>query len=237
MHKFYLSFISIFISVASFSQPKLLIKNQLKDAATKQSIAYASITNLTTQQTVLSNKSGYFSIETNSNQLLSISAIGYMFDTLRIINELQDSVLYVKPLAQELIGVTVFSTTKFSKYQRDSLQRRDEFFKDMGSNPLPTFSTSNSGAGLGISLDRFSAREKRKRKAIELFDAMEKEQYINYYFNPQTVSKFAALPVDSLLHFVQANRPGYKWLRKHNSTEDLLYYVNEKLKQEAKKEN
>ncbi|MBC7587703.1 MAG: hypothetical protein H7178_05020, partial [Chitinophagaceae bacterium] len=117
-----------------------------------------------------------------------------------------------------------------NRYRFDSLERRRIFLQDVGANKIPTFSKANSGAGLGISIDRFSKREKQKRKAFDMFDEMEKEQYINYRFPAQLVSKYTTLRGDALINFMQMQRPEYKWLRKHTQEEDLEYYINEQLK-------
>lgn len=210
---------------------KITLSGCIKEGLKNEPIGYASITDLKTKQTILSNKLGCFTIQGSENDLIAISAVGYYTDTIRLhaATPVLDKIFTLKLVDDN--AVTVYAKTKYTKYQRDSITRRDEFMKGLGNNPLPTFDRSNSGAGLGISLDRFSKREKDKRKAIAIFEDMEKEHFINYNFSPSIVGEFAALPPDSLLQFVQKIRPSYKWLRKHNTKEDILYYVNDKLKE------
>lgn len=221
------------ISVMGFSQ-KITLSGCIKDSAKSQPIGYASITNLSSKQTILSNKLGCFIIAGNDNDFIAISAIGYYTDTFHMHN---NALVVDKNFTLKLIddnAVTVYAKAKYTKYQRDSIVRRDEFMKGLGNTPKPMFATSNTGAGLGISIDRFSKREKAKRKAIDIFENMEKEHFINYHFSPSVVGEFASLPPDSLLQFIQNVRPSYKWLRKHNTKEDILYYVNDKLKEMKK---
>jgi len=232
MRSFLIFFLTVFISSA-FSQNKVYLSGTLKDSISNQPLQFASVTNVTTRQTVLSNKNGFFKIAVSQNQLLSFASVGYNFDTV-LINEkkLQKDTLHIllSPLTKSLADVTVYSNMKLSAYQSDSLKRRNDFFQTMSDHTLPVFSNGNSGSGIGLNLDRFYGREKRKKKAIDLFDQIEQEQYINYRFTPLLVSKYATLSADSLSLFIQQYRPAYSWLRKHTEEEDVLYYINDKLK-------
>ena len=170
--------------------------------------------------------------------MLSFAAVGYYFDTVRFTKEilLQDTIhIYLKPLTKSLANVTVYSNKKYSAYQLDSIQRRTEFFTGKSDYAIPTFSNGNSGTGIGLNLDHFYNREKRKKKVITLFEQMEQEQYINYRYTPQFVNEFTQLTDDALSEFIQQSRPSYSWLRKHTEKEDLLYYINDQLKLFQKK--
>lgn len=223
-------------TITSFAQQKK-IWGYVLDSATKTPIELANIMNLSKGTVNVSNTNGRFSIEISGNNLLAVASINHYFDTLMLTNKLleQDTLfIYLKNITKNLQGVTV--TAIANRYHFDSTERRRIFLQDVGANKLPTFSTANSGAGLGISIDRFSKREKQKRKAFDMFDEMEKEQYISYRFTAQLVSKYTTLRGDSLINFMQKQRPEYKWLRKHTKEEDLEYYINEQLKIYFKRE-
>ena len=220
-----------FIITFSATAQKKKIWGYVLDSDTKMPIELASITNLNKNTTTISNTAGRFGIEVAGNNLLAIASVNHYFDTLTLTNKLleQDTlIIYLKPIARSLQAVTVSAIA--NRYRFDSLERRRIFLQDVGANKIPTFSKANSGAGLGISVDRFSKREKQKRKAFDMFDEMEKEQYINYRFPAQLVSKYTTLRGDALINFMQMQRPEYKWLRKHSQEEDLEYYINEQLK-------
>jgi len=228
--KFPLLFILLFINTIAFSQKKKLY-GIVKDSATKEIIEYASISNINSNKTTVSNTKGKFNVDVKEGDVLSIASINHYFDTIQLTEKifLQDTiVVYLKAITQNLKEVTV--TAILNRYKADSTERRKRFLEDVGSNLIPTVSTANSGAGMGINLDRFSRKEKNKRKAFELFEKMEKEQYINYRFSPQLVIRYTTLRNDSLFDFMQQHRPTYKWLRKHVTEEDIKYYINEKLK-------
>lgn len=239
MNKIFTFLLVCLVTTQTNAQNKIILKRCIKDSITNSPISYGSITNLTTHNTVLSHKNGCFEIEVNQNDIIAISAMGYFFDTIRVTTSMVEKnigIWYIRPLGKNLPEVIVTTKTSFTKYQIDSSERRREFLKDLGNKPLTTFSSSNSGAGIGINLDRFYGKEKRKHKAVKMFDELENEAFINYHFNAQTVSNYAALPPDDLMTFLRKYRPTYKWLRTHNGDEDLLYYVNEKLKEFSKKQ-
>ncbi len=210
----------------------------IKDSMTKEPVYFASITNLNNKKTVISNEKGLFSIAAKPGDIISIASISYTFDTLQInIKLLQQAgyVIYLHPLSKMLDEVTVRSHKSYSAYQLDSLHRRRDFFATTNDYTLPTVSNGNSGVGMGINIDHFFGPDKRKRETIQLFNQMEQEHYINYRFNPTFLKQYVTLPTDSLLLFMGTYRPTYKWLRQHPHREDLIYYINDKLKLFLKK--
>ncbi len=223
----------IFMAGSVIAQDKPLFTGQVRDSVTQSPIAFASVTNLLTNKTVMSNKNGFFKIPLKESDLLSFASVGYYFDTIRItlkiIND-EAAVFFINPITHQLNDVTVTAKTKFSRYQLDSMERRKNFFGTVSDHVQPVFSLANSGAGLGINLDHFYNREKRKRRSISMLDQMEQEEYINYRFTPVMTGGYTTFSSDSLMLFMQTYRPSYDWLRKHRSDEDLVYYINDKLK-------
>lgn len=221
----------VFACVSSIAQSKT-IHGYLIDSVSRKPVALASITNTVTKQTVVSNQAGKFRINVSAGHILSFAAVGYGFDTVLLGFDFKDSmVVQMKTLGRQLADVTVVANKRWSRYQLDSIQRRAEFLQGVGGDyKIPTFSMSNSGAGLGFNLDRFSKHEKRKRKAFEFFEDQEQEAYINYYFTQELVQQYTGLTDEKLHTFMQAHRPPYKWLRKYHTEEDLKYYLNDQLK-------
>jgi hypothetical protein len=230
MRKYSIFLSLLTISFASFGQKKKMWGFVL-DSASKEPIENASITNIDKSITSVSNAKGRFSIEVSTNQILSVASINHHFDTLLLTDKLiqQDTlIVYLKSISKSLKEVTV--TAILNRYKEDSSARRKEFLEDIGSNKIPTLSKANSGAGVGINLDRFSKREKNKRRAYDLYEMLEQEEYINYRFNKYLVSRYTTMQDDELSNFMQLHRPKYQWLRKHTTDEDLKYYINEQLK-------
>ena len=182
------------------------------------------------------NASGLFVLKANLGDTLTLLRVGYytkkivvagmkMMDTLRIT---------LVPKTDELESVMV-SAYSYADYQADSVDRRNFFDTAIG-HAKPLFDNANTGAGLGISLDRiFGHKQQNKKRAWRLFQSVEEEKYVDFRFNPIVVHSYTGLKGDSLQLFMNKYRPSYQWLRTHRTQTDLLYYINAKLKKEFKR--
>jgi hypothetical protein len=216
-----------------YAQKNKPLIGYLRDSVTHAPVVLASISNNNTGQIVMTGNTGRFKLNVKPNDIISFAAVGYHFDTVQLSRSFleKDSIdLFVSPLAHDLGNVTVTSKG-MSAYQMDSMERRNDLLHDMVSYKKPTFALSNSGAGLGISIDRFSKHEKSKRRALDFFDRNEKEAYINYRYSQQLVAETTGFKDDTLRQFMQQSRPSYEWLRNNPSEEDIRYYINDHLKQ------
>lgn len=204
----------------------------LRDSVTHEPVSLASVTNLSTGKVVMTGNTGRFRVEATSKNIFSFAAVGYHFDTITYTgrNPLNDTlIIYLSPLARDLGNVTV-TAKGYNRYQLDSIERRKDFMQGTVDYVKPIVSSGNSGAGIGLNLDRFSRHEKNKRKAHAFFEANEDEAYINYRFTPALVAQYTGLKNEALQDFMQQYRPSAKWLRAHPSEEDIVYYINDKLK-------
>lgn len=234
MKSLYLMVSTFFLSIMCIAQ-NIPLKGKVINKQTNTAVEFASVTNIRIRTTVIAGSSGNFTIPVSLGDLLLVGSIGFHTDTVRITEEIlqqQQFTVAINQLVQKLQDVTV--NTAYSAYQRDSLQRRQQYFGNLSSKKLPTFSNANSGAGIGISLDKFYKKERKRSKWIDLFTTMEMEQYINYRFSPEIVKKYTGLQGEELLQFIEKNRPTYQWLRNHKTEEDILYYINDLLKKTDK---
>jgi hypothetical protein len=224
--------IGILFCIQISAQKNKAVIGYLRDSITHAPIVLGSVTNNNTHETVMSGNSGRFKIMVKENEILSYAAVGYHFDTIQFVHKLaqQDSIeIYASPLAHDLGNVTV-TAKGMSAYQMDSMERRNDLLHDMVSYKKPTFALSNTGAGLGISIDRFSKHEKSKRRALDFFDAQEREEYINYRYSAKLIEESTGFKDETLQNFMQQSRPSYDWLRANTSAEDIRYYINDQLK-------
>jgi hypothetical protein len=232
MRKYFITLLAIMITTVGTAQKRKLVQGYLKDSVTNAPITLASVRNINTNTTVMTNGKGRFSIEVGENHILSFAAVGYFFDTLQYNTTYagQDTLYpFLVPLARDLGNVTV-TTRGMNRYQLDSMERRKDFLQDIANYTIPTVSQANSGAGIALNIDRFSKHEKNKRKAMRFYETNEKEAYINYRFNTTLVQSMTGFKDEKLHQFIQQYRPSYEWLRKHTAEEDILYYINEQLK-------
>ncbi len=229
----YLLLVSLLILTGVNAQKNKPLIGYLRDSITHAPVVLASISNNNTGQIVMTGSTGRFKLNVKPNDIISFAAVGYHFDTVQLTRSFleKDSIdLFVSPLSHDLGNVTVTSKG-MSAYQMDSMERRNDLLHDMVSYKKPTFALSNSGAGLGISIDRFSKHEKSKRRALDFFDKNEKEAYINYRYSQQLVAETTGFKDDTLRQFMQQSRPSYEWLRNNPTDEDIKYYINDQLKQ------
>lgn len=225
--------LSLLILTNVNAQKSKTLIGYLRDSITHAPVVLASISNNNSGQIVMTGNTGRFKLNVKPNDIISFAAVGYHFDTVQLSRNFleKDSIdLYVSPLSHDLGNVTVTSKG-MSAYQMDSLERRNDLLHDMVSYKKPTFALANSGAGLGISIDRFSKHEKSKRRALDFFEKNEKEAYINYRYSQQLVAESTGFKDDTLRQFMQQSRPSYEWLRSNPSDEDIKYYINDQLKQ------
>lgn len=229
-HSVVLMFVSLTISVSSSAQKRTMVYGLVLDSLKYTPIKNASVLNTNSNKTTTTNDRGIFGIPAAINDVLFVTANGYHFDTLRYSMLMHDTLfVYMNTLADVLPGVTV-TAKGYTKYQLDSISRRDEFLAAAGGEKKPVANNATSGAGIGFDLDLLlSKKERDKRKAYKQFDAHEKEMYINSRFSPQIVHNYTGLTGDTLNRFMRLYKPGYEWLRSHQSDEDIIYYLNDKL--------
>ncbi|HEX8331314.1 MAG TPA: hypothetical protein VF622_01760 [Segetibacter sp.] len=204
----------------------------LRDSITHFAIANGTVNNSSINKKVQSNVNGLFTIEVASNDFLFAYATSYKYDTLVYSYINTDTItIYLAPAGTILPTVTV--TSKYNKYQLDSIKRRTSFDE---TRTIKTISSSNtSGFGIGINLDRFFKQKDKHQKSSERTMLMlEKNAYINYRFSPYLVATYTGLKGDKLQAFMNKHTPDYAWLRNHPTNEDVIYYINDKLRSSSK---
>lgn len=228
LHKIYFLLLLISISGAAFAQKKS-ITGIVTDSSTNAPLANVEVRNFTANKKTKTDNLGKFTIQADVNDALFFTKDGYHFQSFNYSIMMQQS-LFIRmvKLPHELPGVTV--TTTYTKYQKDSINRRESFDSTLISPKYSTIENNKSGAGAVINLDRYSAREKSKRQAEKRFAEQEKDEYVRYRFSPELVGSYTGLKGDSLNTFINRYSPDYDWLRKHTSDEDVFYYINDKLK-------
>ena len=109
------------------------------------------------------------------------------------------------------------------------MNRKKEFEENRG-NKLSSVSAA-PGFGIAINLDKkFKNKYKYQRKNEKHFGDMEKVAYVEYRYSPQLVAYYTGLKGKNLQDFMKQYTPSYEWLRAHPTDEDVMYYLNEKIK-------
>lgn len=203
----------------------------LRDSITHYSIAEGAITNATTNTIVQTDKNGFFRLRVSPNDFIYAVAKSYHYDTLKYSFINTDTVtIYLSPVGDILPNVTV--TTHYNKYQLDSMQRRADFEKLRGTNYGTLSKDHPSGFGLTFNFDPiFRKNDRVKRNAAKTLSKVEQMAYVNYRYSPHMVAYFTGFKGDTLSTFMNRYRPDYSWLRQHVSNEEVMLYINDKLKE------
>lgn len=208
-----------------------VINGYLRDSITHFPISGGTITNANSRNSVKTDAQGFFRLQAAPNDHLYVVANEYHFDTLTYSPLFSDTVvIYLAPTGAVLPTVTV--TAEYNRYQLDSIARRKAFEAARGP-VMPTIASQPStGFGLTINMDKFWKKEGReKRRMDRAYRQEEKEAYVAYRYSPEVVAYYTGLKGDELKAFMQRYTPSYEWLRQHPSNEDVMYYLNEKLKE------
>ena len=224
-----LIFIVLLISGVFTKAQKVLIHGYLKDSLTETPIGKGKITNVTAKRSVTTDPNGFFKIEATPDDFIFVTALGYRYDTLNY------SILYVDTITLYLAHVgnvlpNVIVTSRYTRYQLDSLQRRTEFEQDRGTVHNTVEGNRGPGFGMVINLDRFKKKYRNKKSEEKVFNELERNAYVAYRFSPQLVALYTGLKGEALQNFILKHSPGYEWLRQHRTNEDVLYYINDVLK-------
>jgi hypothetical protein len=219
----------MFFSIAGYAQRKL-VYGFLRDSVTHFAIANGTINNSTTNIKAKTDINGLFFIAVAPKDFLFAYATAYKHDTLLYSYINTDTItIYLSPSGTVLPTVTV--TSQYNKYQLDSMRRRASYEENRG-NTLKTVSSSNSsGFGIGINLDRFFKQRNKYQKSSERTMLMiERNAYVSYRFSPYLVAAYTGLKGEKLQAFLNKYTPDYAWLRKYPTNEDVVYYINDKLR-------
>jgi hypothetical protein len=236
MKRFTLLFVASILILTTKAQ--IVVSGTVKDSASGRPVALATITNLNKGRTAIADYNGHFSILAEPGNMLVTSYTGYRLDTLRIQDNLKDTLLIGMRLIGEVLPEAVVTAkSRYNQYQLDSMKRRMEYADvlDKSNTPLIGGPVEGSGFGISLNLGRKSKKETDTRKFKSQFELMEESAYTSYMFSPVKVAEITGLKDAKLVEFMNMYRPDYNWMRKHTNDDDLLDYVNNKMKDYRKK--
>ncbi|UYQ93938.1 carboxypeptidase-like regulatory domain-containing protein [Chitinophaga horti] len=206
------------------------VRGQMVDKDSRLVLYPASARNLSSRQSVFTDKGGYYKLDGRQNDTIVLSYIGYHADTF-VVRQLSGTEVHNGELRIEehfLQGVEI--TSRYNAYQLDSIARANEFRHILELPDRDLVDKSKRAEGFGIIFSpftRYSQKEKDKRKFKEQFSQNEIDEYIEFRYSKQFVSKVTGLSGDSLLNFMNKNTPSYQQLRVMPN-EDLIYWTTDR---------
>lgn len=232
MMKVLTTFLLTIICFIGYGQQSDYVFGFVTDSITELPVQDAHVAVVGGDTADYTNSSGLFVIKGQPGDSISIVRVGYFEARIAlqgVVMALDTMHIILKPKTHELESVIV-SAYDYEDYQADSIDRT-QFFEATIGYALPLFDRANTGAGLGISLDRiFGHKQRNKKRALRLFNSVEEQKYVDFRFNPILVHSYTGFKGDSLQQFMNKYSPSYRWLRSHETQEDILYYINDQLK-------
>ena len=216
-----------------------VLSGKVRQKATDAILASVTVVNHTQKKYNVSDAGGNYRIAAAVGDTITFSSAGYHADTtivgssdIVVSSELADKNGFVVYLEANLVELPSVLVGQLSNYQLDSIQRREDYawLDQRHKVKLAGDQTPTDGVGIGFSpVTYFSKDERNIRQLRQELKTEEKDFYIDSRFPPSYVSMVTGLKGDSLQLFMVTYRPSYNFCR-GASNEDILLYINEKLK-------
>ena len=228
-----LSALSILVLLSTRAVSQQVLTGKIRQKATDAILSSVTVVNHTQKKYNVSDAGGNYRIAASPGDTITFSSAGYHADTTYVVtSDLEDKdgyMVYLEPNMVELPSVLVGQRTN---YELDSIQRKEDYawLDQTHKVRLAGDQTPTDGVGIGFSpVTYFSSEQKDLRQLRQRVKSEEKDFYIDSRFPPSYVSMITGLKGDSLQLFMVTYRPTYNFCRSA-SNEDVLLYINEKLK-------
>jgi len=226
----YLSFL-LLLSIPATAQQ--VLTGKIKRRSGDEMLPSVSVINRTQKKTNISDAGGNFKIIAKPGDTITFTSAGYKPDTVFVSAWMfEEKGGYLVALEPNLVELPTVRVDETSNYQKDSIKRKEEYawVYPVHRRRLIGSETVQDGVGISISpIDYFGARETQRRRLRKRLKQEEIDYYIDFRFPSTYVSRVTGLHGDSLRLFLYRYRPSYSFCRKA-SNEDILLYINEKLK-------
>lgn len=197
-------------------------------------LAGINVFNKSKKINTLTSADGVYAIAAAEGDTLIFSGAG--FENFLLVTE------YYMLLTQQDISLKIDirslkPVTVFSSYQRDSLERRNQYRRIFEQTPNITGGNRpQNGFGVSISpLSYFSSKAKAQRKLKKRLIEQEQDSYIDFSFPEALVANLTKLSGDSLRLFLYRYRPSYKFCR-NTDRQGMILYINDRYKEFTKPE-
>ena len=228
-----LSALAILVLLSTPAVSQQVLTGKVRQKTTDAILSSVTVVNHTQGKHNISDAGGNYRIMANPGDTITFSSAGYHADTTYVVtSELEDKEGYIVYLEPNLVELPSVLVGQLSNYQLDSMQRKEDYawLDQTHKVRLAGDQTPTDGVGIGFSpVSYFSPEEKNLRQLRQRVKSEEKDFYIDSRFPSSYVSMVTGLKGDSLQLFMVTYRPTYKFCR-GATNEDILLYINEKLK-------
>ncbi|HXB92649.1 MAG TPA: carboxypeptidase-like regulatory domain-containing protein [Puia sp.] len=204
---------------------------------TSEILVSVSIRNISQQKYDLSEENGSYRIQALPGDRVVFSYVGYKSDTVPVTAEKMsgDYPVYLVQKPQTLQSVRV---GQLSNYQLDSMARRQEYSWIYDHGEQKRVEKERHGDGVGVNLALFrnaSSEDKQRERLKKRLIKEEEDDYVDFRYSREYITKITHLTGDSLSRFMVAYRPSYDYCRKA-ATVDILIFINDSFKKFMRRE-
>lgn len=197
-------------------------------------LAGINVLNKSKKTNALSATDGVYSITAAEGDTLIFSGAG--FENYLLVTEYY-MLLTPQDISLKIDIRSLKPVIVYSSYQRDSLDRRNQYRRIFEQTPNITGGNRpQNGFGISLSpLSYFSSKAKAQRKLKKRLIEQEQESYIDFSFPEALVANLTKLSGDSLRLFLYRYRPSYKFCRNTDRL-GMILYINDRYKEFTKPE-
>jgi hypothetical protein len=193
------------------------ISGIIKDLDSGFAISNVNIRNIYTQEIVVTDQEGKFTINVQKGQLLECKHVQYQVLRVRIQSDVTPKFynLVLRLNTRKLEEIFVVNKDQIN-FTKDSAKRAEEY-RIILNKPR------QSDMSWGVLAVEYMSKKRRQEFAfVQNFEMFEREKYIDYKFNQRQLKKWTGLNDEDLVEFMRKYRPGYNYLR---STNEYNYYL------------
>lgn len=191
------------------------IQGQIIDVSDGRPINDAAILNIFTDNGVLSDNQGRFSLPAGKGQLIEFKKTGYKIIRMRLPQGTLPAFFKVV-MEKNSVELDAFEVTGASKDYKTDSARYHQLYKEAIDYPQLT--------GLDMVRHPFSALSKHNQQVWAFqkeYEWYQQQKYIDFTFNIKVVTAVTGLKGDSAQAYIQMFRPTYAQLRSMN---EYMYY-------------
>jgi hypothetical protein len=214
--------IVLFIPLSSFCQ---VMQGQIIDVSNTDDVDNVSIVNIHKSATVLSDKSGHFSLNASEGDLVEFRKDGYKTIRLRIP---AGKLPYYRVAMDRIAAPAAAKALTYTEAYKADSERYYAMYKQALEFPQMS--------GLDMIRHPFSAISNKNQQTWAFqkeFSWFQQQKFIDYAFNEKIISAITGLKGDSAVAYMRIFRPTYDQIRNMN---EYMYFVYLKKTVEAYRE-
>ena len=190
----------------------------MADAETGDPLPTATVTNISTQQSVFSNDEGNFEILAHTGDKLAFTYMGYKADQMLVTESSAYTRLHIDLKQQAYKMQELIVRPKYTPYQADSIERASTYRRTMlrqheGSLASP----------VTFLAERLSRSAQQRFRFQKEFRRLEDERFTDTRYTPEVVTQLTTLTGDTLAHFMNAYPVPYDYARAASELEFKMW--------------